>query len=215
MISAPSEIRCMSIPTTCITANTAASVSGMASATTRAGPDAEADEADHKDDAHGLPERSHELADRAVDMRDWSATMVTSMPTAGLGFLVDGGADALAEVEDVAAFPHGDGKADRVLPVDRNIGVADRRRPGGGGDVGQPNHPVADGEVDLGEIGLGLEGTGDADGDALVGRLDHAGRANERSAPSGVHHRTPADAAAGEVGRENSTRMRSSCAPRR
>ena len=67
MMSAPSEMRCMSMPASSMSEKTMASVSGMASAITRPGPNAEADEAHRQNDRDRLPQRRHELGDRALD----------------------------------------------------------------------------------------------------------------------------------------------------
>ena len=67
MISAPSEMRCSEMPRYCITTKVMASTSGIDSATTKPGPHAEADEADHQHDGDGLEQRLGEAADRLLD----------------------------------------------------------------------------------------------------------------------------------------------------
>ena len=70
MISAPSEMRCRSMLTNCMTGNTIASVSGIDKRDDGAGPKAEAQHAHRHDDRDRLPQRRHELADRAADHGD-------------------------------------------------------------------------------------------------------------------------------------------------
>ncbi len=61
MISAPREMRCISILAISIIEKTIASVSGIAVAITRRRPHTETDEADRQNDGDRLPERRHEL----------------------------------------------------------------------------------------------------------------------------------------------------------
>ena len=63
MISAPSEMRCRSMLTNCMTGNTMRERQRDRKRDDRAGADAEADEADRHDDHDRLPQRGRELAD--------------------------------------------------------------------------------------------------------------------------------------------------------
>src|SRR4030095_9151678 len=81
--------------------------------------------------------------------------------------------EVAAEGQDVATVPHGDGEPDAVLPVHaedrlRRIGEATVDR----GDVTQANHPAVDDEVDVPDVLLGVEASGDAEGELLVAGLD-------------------------------------------
>ena len=181
MISAPSEMRCRSMFATSMTANTIASVSGIASATTVPGPHAEADEAAGEDDHDRLPERGQEFVDRGVhgDRLVGHQHGLDADRQVGLdvGHLA---AHVLAQRQDVAGVPHRDGEPDRRLPVDAEHGL--RRIDGAaahGGDVAQPEDAPADDDVDRLDVGRGIERAGDAQEDALLLALDRARRAHD------------------------------------
>ena len=80
MISAPSEMRCMSMPAICISAKTMASVSGIDSATTSPGRTPRLMKLTTRMMATACQQRGHELADGVVDQSGWSATSFGSMP---------------------------------------------------------------------------------------------------------------------------------------
>ena len=108
--------------------------------------------------------------------------------------------DVAAEGQDVAALPHGDGKADGRLAVDaeqrlRRVGEATADV----GNVAQPDHSAAGDEVDVAQILLGLEGAGDAQQQLFVAGLDDAGGADDVLRLQRGNQRRPVDAEAGEA----------------
>jgi len=60
-------MRCSEIPVYAITTNVIARTSGIAIATTRAGPKPKAEKADAKDDGHGFEQRFREARHRVLD----------------------------------------------------------------------------------------------------------------------------------------------------
>ena len=154
MISAPSEMRCMSILASSMIENTTASVSGMASAMTRPGRTPRLMKLTTRMMATACHSdvMNSEIAPSTVTA--WSATSFGSTPI-GRSALISrhGVLDVLAERKDVAAVAHGDGKPDRGLAVDaehrlRRIGKAAPDV----GDVAQAQHAAADDEVDVANV---------------------------------------------------------------
>ena len=217
MISAPSEMRCRSMPTNSMTGNTIASVSGIDSATT----------------APARTPRLTKLTAMMIAIACHSEVMnspIAPSDHGGLvghqrrldadrqvgGDVVHGPLHVAAERQDVAAVAHGDGEADRRLAVDAEHGLRriDVAAPDLG-DVAQPDQAAVDGEVDGQDVLLGVEGAGDAQREPLVAGLERAGRTDHvlrlqrgdqtsaRSMPS------PASFSV-----ENSTKIVSSWAPR-
>ena len=116
-----------------------------------AGPHAEGDEADAKDDGDGLPQRLHEVGHGVLhgdglvrDERRFDADRQVRLDL-GHGVL-----DVAPEGEDVAALPHGDREPDAVLSVDAEHGL---RRVGRAArdarDVAQTDHPAVRDEIDV------------------------------------------------------------------
>ena len=114
MISAPSEMRCMSMPSRSMTTKTMASVSGMASAMTRPGLTPRLMKLTDQDDADRLPERRHEFRDRAFDghrlVRDQDRLDAQRQFGLRIGHHL---LDVFAQRQDVAAVAHGDSQPDR------------------------------------------------------------------------------------------------------
>ncbi len=174
MISAPSEIRCRSIPNICMIGNTTASVSGIESATTVPGPHAEADKAHGHDDRDRLPQRRREVADRVVDdmrlIRDQYRLDADRQIGLDLAHRL---LDVSAKGQDVAAFAHRDGNSDGRLSVDpehrlRRVGIIAAHL----GDVAQPDHAPVRYEIDRQDVLFGLECARDPQQQPLVAGLN-------------------------------------------
>ena len=161
MISAPSEMRCMSMPDSSMIGKTMASVSGMESATTRPGRTPRLMKLTARMIAIACQQRCHEFGDGVVDGDGLVGDQLRLDADRQVGRdLAPSLLDVLAERQDVAAVAHGDRKADRRLAVDaeqRLRRVGDNR--GGPGDIAQPEHAAADDEVDVRDVLLGYEGT--------------------------------------------------------
>ena len=181
MISAPSEMRCRSMLATSITANTIASVSGIASATTVPGRMPRLTKLQARTITIACQSEVRNSLIAVSTVTAWSATSVGSMPTGRLALMsAISLADVLAQGQDVAGIPHGDGETDRRLSVDaehglRRVDVAAAH----GGDVAQPEDAPADDDVDRLDVGRGIECAGDAQEDALPFALDRARRAHD------------------------------------
>ena len=144
MMSAPSEIRCRSIPKSSIATNTTASTSGIASATTAPARRPRLSRLTAKHDGDGLPQGLHELVDRVLDRhglvgdeRRLDADRQVRRD------LRHGVLDVVPEGQDVAALAHGDGEPDALLSVDAEHRL---RRIGGTArdarDVAQADDPA-------------------------------------------------------------------------
>ena len=166
----------------------------------QSGAHAEADEARDEDDGDRLPERRHEVGDRVIDghglvgnqMRFDAERQVGRDPHHRLP-------DIVAERQDIAAVPHGDAEADRLLPVDakhrlRRVGRAALHRC----DIGQPNHPVPHREVHVEKIGFRLESPGYAQGHGLIPGLERTRRTHDVLALQGRQQNRPVDAQIGQ-----------------
>ena len=141
----------------------------------------QADEAGSQDDQDRLPQRGGEIVDGEVDgdglVGDQEGLDADRQLRANAGHL---GFQVRAQRENVAALTHGDGQPDRRLAVDveqrqRRVGIAAPDR----GDIAQRHQPVAHSQVDGLDVGLGFEGAGDAQENALIAGLQHAGRAHQ------------------------------------
>ncbi len=156
MIRAPSEIRWRSMCIDSMIGNTIAIVSGMVSATTEPGLQAEADDAHRHDDGDRLPERFHEFADGGFDDDRLIGHQRRVDAERQVGdALVDRLLHVAAERQNVAAVAHGDGEADGGLAVDakhrlRRIGIGAANL----GDVAQPDQPPVRQEVDVENVRL-------------------------------------------------------------
>ena len=178
MISAPSEMRCIEMPVSCITTKVIASTSGMCQRHHQPGAQAKADEADHEHDGDRLEQRPSEVADRLLDhhrlvgdeMHPDADRQLADDPV----HLV---VQRLAELEQVGPGLHADGQPDRRLALVaeqrlRRVGVA----AGDGRDVAEAEEAVVDAQVDALQACLGAELAADAQADALRPRLHDAGR---------------------------------------
>ena len=133
----------------------------MASAMTKSGANAEADETHHENDRHGLPKRRHEVGDGVLDrdrlIRDQdglnSHRQIGGDPRHGLG-------DVVAERENVAALAHGDGKANRRLAIhpELRLGRIDEAAVNAR-DVAEAKHAPANSEIHARYVLFGLERT--------------------------------------------------------
>jgi hypothetical protein len=201
MISAPSEMRCKSMPNTDISGNTMASVSGMDSATTEPARTPRAT----KDAAMMIRIACHRLSVKSViassTVTAWSATSTGSMPI--------GRSARMRSIAAVMLRPRArmspDSRIEMAspiagLPFTRNIGCGGV---GGGAadlrDVAQAEDAVAHHEIDVADVLLGLERTGDTHGQALRVVLDHAGGAHQILRLQGLDQRGAVQPEAGEA----------------
>ena len=143
-MSAPSEIRCRSIPKNAIATNTAASTSGIERATTAPARRPRLTRLTAEDDGDGLPQRLHELVHRMLDGHRLVGDERRLDPDRQVrGDLRHGLLDVVPERQDVAALAHGDGEPDALLSVDAEHRL---RRVGGTArharDVAQADDPA-------------------------------------------------------------------------
>ena len=142
MISAPSEMRCRSMPVKLMTVNTAASTSGIDSATTAPARTPRLSRLTPSTMAIASHRASMKSSTACSTVTVWLATSTGSMPTGRFSVIrAIASADVVPERQDVAALAHGDGDADALLAVDaehrlRRIGGAARDP----GDVAQADH---------------------------------------------------------------------------
>ena len=176
MISAPSEMRCRSMSKKSMIGKTIASVSGIDSATTVPGRTPSATKlaammiriACHSEVVNSLIARSTVTA--------WSATRTGSMPIGSSAWISAIACSMLlAERQDVAAVPHRDAEPDGGLAVDaehrlRRVGIAAADL----GDVAEADRAVADHEVDVQDVELGIERARDPQREPLVAGLQDA-----------------------------------------
>ena len=128
-----------------------------------AGAQAEAHHAHHENDGDGLPQRFHEFVDRMADRIRLVGDHDRFDADRQVGLqLLHGLMDVLAQREHVAAVAHRNRQAQAGLAVDAEDRVGRILvLPPHLGDVGQPDDPVADGEVDGEDVLLGLERAAD------------------------------------------------------
>ena len=164
-------------PDELIATNTAASTSGMDSATTAPARRPRLTRLTAKDDGDGLPQRLHEVVHGMLDghglIGDERRLDPDRQVRRDLGH---GVLDIAAQRQHVAAFAHGDREPDALTSVDAEHRL---RRVGGAArdmrDVAQPNDPaVLRDEVDGEHVLLGPERARDADEDLLVPGLHDA-----------------------------------------
>ena len=115
MISAPSEMRCRSIPISDMTKNVAASTMRNGQGDDQAGPPAERQERNHEHDADRLGQRLEKLVDRLADdlrlVRDAAELDADGQILLdALQSLLDGG----AHLGDVGAGHHGGAEQHRL-----------------------------------------------------------------------------------------------------
>ncbi len=168
----------------------------------RTGAQAEADQADGQDDGDRLPQRLHELVDRVRHGHRLVGDQLGLDPDRKVrrdrrhGLL-----HVAPEGQHVAALAHGNRQADPVLAVDaerrlRRIG----RAAGDMGDVAEADDPPVGDEVNRQQVLLGAERAGDADQDALLAGLHHAGGGDGVLRLQGGDQGRTVDAEAGELG---------------
>ena len=205
MMRAPSEMRCRSIPNNSIATNTAASTSGIDERHHGTGAQAEADQADGKNDGDRLPQRLHEIVHRMLDghglVGDERRLDPDRQVRRDLGHRLG---DVAPQGQNVAALAHGNGKPDALPAIDAEHRL---RRIGGPArymrDVAQPDDPVVGDEVDRQDVLLGPERARDADKDLLVPSLHDARGGNGVLRLQRRDQRGAVDAEAGQLlGRE-------------
>ena len=163
MISAPREMRCRSMPTMFMTANTMASEIGIASATTVPARMPRLTKLTTAMMAIACHSEVVKIADRLVDDNGLvSHQRRLDAERQVCRDLGHHGADVLAERQDIAAIAHGDAEADRRLAVDAELRL---RRAGIAapdfGDVAQADEPAIRDDVEVEQVLLVLEGAGD------------------------------------------------------
>ena len=141
---------------------------------------AKADDAHRHDDGDRLPQRRHELADRAAD----DGRLIRHQDRRDAerqvgGDLVHGPLQIAAERQDVPAIAHGDGDADGRLAIHpehglRGIDVG----PPDVGNIAQTDQAAVRSNVDRQNVQFGFECAGDAKRDPFVAGLQDAGGAD-------------------------------------
>ena len=146
-----------------------------------AGARAQRDEADHQHDTDRLPQRGGEFVDREIHRQGLIGHQTRLDAVRQLGPDVgDGVGDIAPECEGIAAVAHGDGESDGGFPVDPEHGLGRIGEAAANiGDVAQPQHALADGEGDLGDVPLRAEGARDPQRDGLVAGAKDARRADD------------------------------------
>jgi hypothetical protein len=132
-------------------------------------------------DADRLPQRGGEFADREIHRQGLIGHQTRLDAVRQLGSDVgDGVRDIAPERQGIAAVAHGDGEPDGGFPVDAEHGLGRIGEAAANiGDVAQPQHALADGERDLGDVPLGPEGARDPQRDGLVAGAKDARRADD------------------------------------
>ncbi len=165
-----------------------------------AGAHAERDEADHQHDADRLPQRGGELVDGQIHRQRLIGDQPRLDAVRQVGLDVgDGLGDVAPERQGVAAVAHGDGEPDGRFAVDaehrlRRVAEAAAHI----GDVAQPQHAIADGEGDVGDVLLVGEGTGDPQCNRFVAGAQFTGRADDVLRAQGGDQGARVEAEAGE-----------------
>ena len=186
MISAPSEMRCRSMPIYSMIGKMIAMVSGIDRATTAPGRMPRLTMLTAMMMAMACHSDSMNSPMAFFTTTGWSDTSVDIDADRQVGHGgVDGLFDIAAEAENVAAVAHGDGEADGGLAIDaehrlRRVG----QRAAHFGDVAQADQAAVGQEIDVEQVIFGAEGAGHADRQLFVAGLQRARRESRRFAPA-------------------------------